>query len=162
LRLNQLREHSVDELPPPLRGVGLRAHRRRQLLATGSLREVEPRALLDRVSERDAAPWGREADLDAVALGPRRPEDRFGGLASAPPYSGCSTGVSTSRKPCSSSHPRTALTTAARFSNSSRVSGLAIRSSSRWRYRSSTSSSPWYLSGGGRRLFASNAHPSSR
>ena len=71
-------------------------------------------------------------------------------------------GVSTSRKPRSSSHPRTAETTAARVRNSSLVSGFAIRSSSRCRWRSSTSSSPWYLSGGGRRLFASRVQPSSR
>ena len=42
--------------------------------------------------------------------------------------------------------------------NSSRASSLAIRSSSRWRNRVSTSDSPWCLSGGGRSDFASSVN----
>ena len=50
----------------------------------------------------------------------------------------------------------------ARVMNSARASSLAIRSSSRWRKRVSTSFRPWNLSGGGRRLLASTAKSSTR
>ena len=46
--------------------------------------------------------------------------------------------------------------------NSSRVSSEAIRSSSRWRKRVSTSCRPWCFSGGGRSDFASSAQSSTR
>ena len=53
------------------------------------------------------------------------------GREPAPPASDCSAGVSTSTKLRSSSHSRIAATILARVTNSSRVSSLAIRSSSR-------------------------------
>ncbi len=77
------------------------------------------------------------------------------GRAAAPPYSGCSTGVSTSMKPSRSRNCLTAEITRARRMNSSRASSLAIRSSSRWRKRVSTSCRPWCFSGGGRSDLAS-------
>ena len=49
----------------------------------------------------------------------------------------------------------------ARVMKTSRVSSLAIRSSSRWRKRVSTSVSPWCFSGGGRSDLASSSKPSS-
>ena len=51
--------------------------------------------------------------------------------------------------------------TLARVVNSSRASSLAIRSSSRWRKRVSTSVSPWCFSGGGRSDLASSSQLSS-
>ncbi len=53
------------------------------------------------------------------------------GREPAPPASDCSAGVSTSTKLRSSSQLRIAATIRARLTNSSRVSSLAIRSSSR-------------------------------
>src|SRR5829696_7285248 len=45
--------------------------------------------------------------------------------------------------------------------NTARVSSFAIRSSSRWRWRVSTSAKPWCFSGGGRSDLASNVKSSS-
>ena len=52
-----------------------------------------------------------------------------------------------------------AETTRARVMNVRRVSSLESRSISRWRWRVSTSASPWCLSGGGRSDFASSWKP---
>ena len=52
------------------------------------------------------------------------------------------------------------MTIFARVRNSSRVSSLAIRSSSRWRKRVSVSVSPWCFSGGGRSDLASSVQSS--
>ena len=50
LRLDQLGEHPVDELPPALRGVRLAAHRTGELLAARPLGEIHADPLLDRVA----------------------------------------------------------------------------------------------------------------
>ena len=78
------------------------------------------------------------------------------GRAIAPPYSGCSTGVSTSMKPSSSRNRRIVEITRARVMNSRRASSFDSRSSSRWRKRVSTSDRPWCFSGGGRSDLASS------
>jgi hypothetical protein len=72
LRLDELREQSVDELSPSLGLVRLRVHRGGELLAARPGGEIHARALEDRVPERDPPPRRGEIDLLAVALDPGR------------------------------------------------------------------------------------------
>ncbi len=72
------------------------------------------------------------------------------GRAIAPPACGCKMGVSTSTKCWASSRSRSTDSTLNRMSKTRRLSLLASRSTSRWRYLVSASFRPCHLSGSGR------------
>ena len=72
------------------------------------------------------------------------------GRAMAPPACGCRIGVSTSTKSCASSRSRRMDRVLKRMSKTRRLSLLASRSTSRWRYLISAALTPCHLSGSGR------------
>ena len=85
--------------------------------------------LVDPVQAADDQPLEVELDRDAqVHRLVERVEVRENGRAAAPPCSGCSSGVSTSRKSCRSSVARTDLRTVARLRTICRESALTARS----------------------------------
>ena len=81
------------------------------------------------------------------------------GRARAPPACGCRMGVSTSTKACASSRSRRMESVLKRMSKTRRLSLLASRSTSRWRYLVSASFRPYHLSGSGRSALARISRP---